>query len=140
MAVVARSGLLLDETNFLHHTNHKTGQHPKTDDIGKTMIETLLKDHQKSSSRQKRGFVMTAILPLQLMISRKPTMIATMTLQKLNKTKTGKTLTSEKNDAPVRKVEGDKDSETPAWWKVELPNRMRHEAEKKRCCEDKPSR
>ncbi len=55
MAVVARSGLLLDETNFLHHTNHKTGQHPKTDDIGKTMIETLLKDHQKSSSRQKRG-------------------------------------------------------------------------------------
>jgi hypothetical protein len=95
-----RSGLLPDETNFLHHTNRKTGQHPKTDDIGKTMIETLLKDHQKSSSRQKRGgsastgtifmlnescasFVMTAILPLQLMISWKPTMIATMMLQKL---------------------------------------------------------
>jgi hypothetical protein len=51
-----------------------------------------------------------------------------------------KTLISLKNDAPVRKVEGDKDSETPVWWKVELPNRMRHKAEEKRCCEDKPSR
>jgi hypothetical protein len=51
-----------------------------------------------------------------------------------------KTLVSLKNDAPVRKVEGDKDSETPVWWKVELPNRMRHKAEEKRRCEDKPSR
>ena len=143
-AISGRNGLLPDETNYLRHTNRKTGQRPKRDDIGKyhdrDSFEEPPEELSKTEEARQHKYWndLYAQRILRILCDDSDYAYATDDIkeayddryrddsndQKLTKAKANKTLNALKNDALVRKVEGDKDSETPVWWDVQHPNRM----------------